>query len=495
MNSALQIHDSDTVAVALQHLAPGQSIELDGRTIPIQTPIPRGHKFALRRHDIGEFVVKYGYPIGRTTAPIAVGEHVHSHNLATALSAELDCTYSPLSEEALEPSRAKWRGYRRSSDSVATRNEIWIVPTVGCVARTAELLARDFASQLAKYPNVDGVHAFPHTFGCSQIGDDLRNTQQVLARLVEHPNAAGVLVLGLGCENNHWDSFKTFLSEQTQGKVRYLGAQASTDEYAEGIALLEGLASIANRSTREDLNLSDLTIGLKCGGSDGLSGITANPLLGRFAAKIAASGGRVVLTEVPEMFGAESSLFSRCVDEAVFARAVSLIQNFRQYYIAHNQPVSENPSPGNKDGGITTLEEKSLGCVQKSGNTVITDVVEYGGAIKKPGLSLLQGPGNDQISCTALAAAGCHVILFTTGRGTPLGSPVPTIKVATNHALAEQKPKWIDFDAGVLTLDAQRAEVDDEFFKKVLAIASGERARNELNQQRDIAIFKDGVTL
>jgi altronate hydrolase len=312
---------------------------------------------------------------------------------------------------------------------------------------------------------------------------------------VEHPNAAGVLVLGLGCENNHWDSFRTFIGENSQGKVRYLGAQASADEHAEGTLLLEELAALAGHSVREELTLSDLTIGLKCGGSDGFSGITANPLLGRLASTIAASGGRVVLTEVPEMFGAESSLFSRCANEAVFERAVSLIQNFREYYIAHNQPVSENPSPGNKEGGITTLEEKSLGCVQKAGNATITDVIKYGSTVQKAGLTLLQGPGNDQISCTALAAAGCHVILFTTGRGTPLGSPVPTLKVATNHALAKQKPKWIDFDAGVLALDAKRNEVDAMFLARVLAVASGERTRNEQNQQRDIAIFKDGVTL
>ena len=495
MNSAIHIHDSDTVAVALQDLTEGQDIQIEGQPIRVKTRIPRGHKFAIRAHALNEWVVKYGYPIGRATAPIQVGEHVHSHNLSTALSAQLECSYSPVAATKVEPKVATWRGYRRSSGAIATRNEIWIVPTVGCVARTAELLARDFNAKLAAYPNIDGVFAFPHTFGCSQIGDDLRNTQQVLARLVEHPNAAGVLVLGLGCENNHWESFRTFIGKEGQGKVRYLGAQASSDEYADGIAYLEELAALANNATREELALSDLTIGLKCGGSDGFSGITANPLLGRLASTIAASGGRVVLTEVPEMFGAESSLFSRCANEAVFERAVSLIQNFREYYIAHNQPVSENPSPGNKDGGITTLEEKSLGCVQKAGDATITDVIKYGATVEKAGLTLLQGPGNDQISCTALAAAGCHVILFTTGRGTPIGSPVPTVKVATNHALAEQKPKWIDFDAGTLALDAQRAEVDSQFLAKVLAIVSGDRTRNEQNQQRDIAIFKDGVTL
>jgi altronate hydrolase len=496
MNAALIIHASDTVAVALEDLVVGQTVEVAGQRLKIGNPVPRGHKFAVRNHCTGAPVIKYGHSIGLSTAPITIGDHVHSHNLATALSAEFSCTYAPNLSLRREPLHATWHGYRRHTGQCATRNEVWIIPTVGCVARTAELLARDFASQLVRYPNVDGVHAFSHAFGCSQMGDDLRNTQRILARLVDHPNAGAVLVLGLGCENNNWESFRQFIDPGADdGRVRYLEAQASSDEHADGLELLELLAEMANRSTREVLDTSELTIGLKCGGSDGFSGVTANPLLGRLAERVAASNGRVVLTEVPEMFGAEQSLLSRCASNSVFEHAVSMIRGFRQYYVAHDQPVSENPSPGNKAGGITTLEEKSLGCVQKAGEAAISDVVQYGGAVSKPGLTLLQSPGNDQVSCTALAAAGCHLILFTTGRGTPLGSPVPTVKVASNHPLAERKPKWIDFDAGVLALGADRAAVDEAFLKKVLAIAGGQPARNEENHQRDIAILKGGVTL
>jgi altronate hydrolase len=495
IEKALVIHPSDGVAVALIELTPGETLTLDGFAVAARERIPLGHKIALRDHDAGELVVKYGYPIGRATHAIRAGDHVHSQNLETRLGPEAVIDYAPAAPNRANAIERTWQGYLREDGRAATRNELWIIPTVGCVARTAQALAASFRERLRDFPNIDGVHAFGHAFGCSQLGDDLENTQKVLAGLATHPNAGGALVLGLGCENNHLAAFRPFLGGVDKSRLRVLAAQASTDEHEEGMALLGELAERANRDERRELPASALVVGLKCGGSDGLSGITANPLVGRLATRFAASGATTILTEVPEMFGAETALFAHCADLSVFERAVGLVQGFRDYYVAHGQPVYENPAPGNKDGGITTLEEKSLGCVQKGGDAPITDVVAYGGRATTPGLTLLQAPGNDQVSTTALVAAGATLVLFTTGRGTPLGSPAPTLKVSTNQDLSRRKPGWIDFDAGVLAAGADRLAIDRQFLELVFEIASGRRTRNELHDQRDIGIFKDGVTL
>jgi altronate hydrolase len=495
VNRTLVIHPNDGVAVALVELAADETLAVGETTLVVAERIPAGHKLALRAHASGEPVTKYGYPIGRAKRAIEKGEHVHSHNLETTLTPEANIAYAPTPPLAPSPIDGSWQGYVRDDGRAATRNELWIVPTVGCVARTAHALAAAFRERLRDFPNLDGVHAFGHAFGCSQLGDDLENTQKVLAGLATHPNAGGTLVLGLGCENNHLAAFRPFLGDVEASRIRVLAAQTSADEHEEGLRLLGELAERANRDERRTLPASALVVGLKCGGSDGLSGITANPLLGRLATRLAASGATTILTEVPEMFGAESALFAHCIDRDVFDRAVRLVRGFRSYYVEHGQPVHQNPAPGNKDGGITTLEEKSLGCVQKGGDAPITDVVAYGTRAKRPGLTLLQAPGNDQVSTTALVAAGATLVLFTTGRGTPLGSPAPTLKVSTNQDLSRRKPGWIDFDAGVLAAGADPAEIDERFLHLVLEVASGRRTQNELHDQRDIGIFKDGVTL
>jgi altronate hydrolase len=495
MMHALVIHDEDSVAVATTELLPGARLELSSESLTIVGPVPPGHKVARRAHAAGEPVIKYGWPIGRARTAIAVGEHVHVHNLETALTAEAQIPFAPAAARPALPFEQKFLGFRRADGRAGTRNEIWIIPTVGCVARTAEALATRFRAELTRFPNVDGVHAFSHAFGCSQLGDDLANTQKILAGLATHPNVGGALVLGLGCENNYLEAFRPFLAGGDETRLRFLSAQASLDEHEEGLTLLSELAEHANRDQRSQLFARDLVVGLKCGGSDGLSGITANPLLGRFAERLVESGGTAILTEVPEMFGAEAAFFSRCVDAQVFERAVALVSGFRRYYVERGQPVYENPSPGNKTGGISTLEEKSLGCVQKGGGAPITDVIAYGDRAARPGLSLLQGPGNDQVSTTALVAAGATLVLFTTGRGTPLGSPVPTLKVSTNSDLFARKPGWIDFDAGVIASGAERETVDSAFCTLVFEVANGKPTRNEEHGQRDIAIFKDGVTL
>lgn len=448
----------------------------------VEVNIDDGHKYA--RFDIakGENIIKYGQPIGHATEDIKSGEHVHTHNVKTNLSGKLEYKYEPseVHDEKVE-SDLYFMGYVRKNGDVGIRNDIWIVNTVGCVNKIAERLAA-----------LTGAKAFSHPFGCSQLGDDQTTTQAILRGMVNHPNAGGVLVLGLGCENNNIDVFKKFLGEWDEERVRFLNTQDFDDDIAEGVRLINELKEYASQFKRERVHISRLRVGLKCGGSDGFSGITANPLVGRFCDKLVSFGGSCALTEVPEMFGAEHLLMNRCVDEKTFDKTVRLINDFKDYYTRYNQVIYENPSPGNKKGGITTLEEKSLGCVQKGGLSPVVDVLNYGDRLEKNGLSLLNGPGNDIVACTNLMAAGVHVILFTTGRGTPLGTAVPTVKIATNHSLAERKQGWIDFDASPML---KGIDPTDDLVKYVLRVADGEQTKNEINGYEEISIFKDGVTL
>lgn len=496
MQPVLRIHPSDNVAVALKDLPSGTVLEAEAGTIVLSGPIDKGHKIALRRLHPGEPIVKYGYPIGRASQPLACGEWVHHHNIATNLGAILDYAYRPeLPERSARPTQLRtFPGYVRSDGAVGIRNEIWIVNTVGCVNKTAETLARH--ANIRFMGRTDGIFAFTHPFGCSQLGDDHTMTQRILAGMVRHPNAAGVLVLGLGCENNNIPEFRKILGDYDGQRVRFLSTQDVPDEIEEGLAQIEELVAYAETFERQPVPVSKLVAGLKCGGSDAFSGITANPLLGCFSDRLIEEGGASVLTEVPEMFGAETILMNRCRNEAVFGKTVSLINDFKDYYVRHNQVIYENPSPGNKKGGISTLEEKSLGCTQKGGTGVVVDVVPYGGQVSEPGLNLLQGPGNDIVAVTALMAAGAHLILFTTGRGTPLGAPVPTVKVSSNSDLAARKSGWIDFNAGRLLEGESMERLAEELFACVLDIAAGRsRAKNERNGYREISILKDGVTL
>ena len=444
--------------------------------------LENGHKYALCDIKEGENIIKYGNPIGHATEDIKKGDHVHTHNVKTNLSGNLEYEYDhKVFDIPYSADGRTFMGYVRENGEVGIRNDIWIVNTVGCVNKVAEKIAA-----------ATGACHFPHPFGCSQLGDDQAITQKILKGMVNHPNAAGVLVLGLGCENNNIELFRSVLGEVDERRVRFLVAQEHDDDVAEGIRLVEELKEYANTFKRTPVSVSKLVVGLKCGGSDGYSGITANPLVGRFSDKLIAAGGSCLLTEVPEMFGAEHLLMQRCESREVFERTVSLINDFKDYYTRHNQVIYENPSPGNKKGGITTLEEKSLGCVQKGGLSPVVDVLDYGDRVRRQGLSLLNGPGNDIVAITNLMAAGAHIILFTTGRGTPVGSAVPTVKIATNHSLAERKSTWIDFDASP-TLTGNSLE--DELYEYVIRVAEGELTRNEINGYKEISIFKDGVTL
>ena len=502
MADYIRINPADNVAVALRPLARGTAIG----NLVLQEDIPQGHKFTLRNLAEGDNVIKYGYPIGHLTRPAAAGTLIDHSCIKTNLEGLLEYKYEPeiarVSRGDTSSARSVFMGYRRADGQVGVRNQIWIIPTVGCVNGICQELAKRFVEEIAGQAGNDGkaagidVIAFPHNYGCSQLGPDHENTRVILADMVHHPNAGGVLVVGLGCENNQMSAFRELVGKVDGNRVKFFETQkVEGDEIEYGMERLREIYAACKDDAREPVPVSELRVGLKCGGSDGLSGITANPLLGRFSDWIVAQGGTTVLTEVPEMFGAETILMNRCADEGLFEQTVALINDFKSYFIKNEMPVYENPSPGNKAGGISTLEEKSLGCTQKSGSSPVRGVLKYGQRLKEKGLNLLSAPGNDLVASTALAACGCQIVLFTTGRGTPFGSFVPTMKISTNSGLAARKPGWIDFNAGVIVEDSTMEETAARFRDYVLAVAGGQEVNNERNGYREIAIFKSGVTL
>jgi altronate hydrolase len=503
MSDWIKLSPSDHVMIALRDLQPGETVHTDegGTAIKVLDQVPKGHKLLVKPVAQGDDVLKFGYSIGKAKEPIEPGHWIHTHNLETGLKGKLEYVYTPSSSSAEErgkPQSAEqplyFQGYVRENGEVGIRNEIWILNTVGCINKTCESLAKLAAAEYGD--RVDGIHHFAHPYGCSQLGDDLKYTQKLLASLANHGNAGGVLIVGLGCENNQIDLFKQVLEGYDPNRIKFMRSQDVADELEEGMELIGQLVDYAEKFERRPVPVSKLKIGLKCGGSDGLSGITANPLVGSLSDQLIAHGGTAILTEVPEMFGAETILMNRACDEEVFNKIVDLVNDFKQYFINHGQDIYENPSPGNKAGGITTLEEKSLGCTQKGGHATVVDVVPYGRRITAQGLNLVEAPGNDMVSVTALAAAGAHIVLFTTGRGTPFGGAVPTVKISTNSELAQRKRNWIDFNAGRLLEGKTMNELTEELFSQLLQIASGqEQTRNERNGYREIAIFKDGVIL
>ena len=487
MNDIFIINPMDNVAVALHSLKSGECGAVQD--------IPAGHKMALRPIGKGENVIKYGYPIGHATCDILPGQWVHVHNVHTNLDGKLEYEYTPELESTLPDVKARtFMGYERMGGKVGIRNEIWILPTVGCVNGIVRALSRDAQSMICG--SIDGITGFAHPYGCSQMGDDMARTRKALLAMIRHPNAGGVLLVGLGCETNKLSLIKDELTEEECKRVRFMICQDESDEHEKGLALLKELIDIAAQDKRTEVSASKLTIGLKCGGSDGYSGITANPVVGALSDRVIALGGRAVLTEVPEMFGAEQLLMNRCRDEETFNKTVRLINDFKQYFIDNGQVVYENPSPGNKDGGITTLEDKSLGCTQKGGHAPVSDVIDYAQQVRVPGLTLLSAPGNDLVSATALAMAGCQMVLFTTGRGTPFTCPVPTVKIATNPSLSARKSGWIDFNAGRMLEGMTCDQLADELLDTVLNVASGEKhTHSEKLDKSDLAIFKTGVTV
>lgn len=497
MQDFLKINENDKVVVALKTIPAGETVTVDvqgeKRQITALEEIPAGHKMAVCDIPAGEEVIKYGYRIGNAKEDIRAGAWVHTHNLKTALGDLLEYQYEPVEVEEKRTEDVTFMGFERPDGKVGVRNEIWIVPTVGCVNNVATAIARQ-ANRFVK-GTVEEVIAFPHPYGCSQMGDDQEHTRQILADLINHPNAGGVLVLGLGCENSNIDVLKNYIGDYDENRVRFLVAQECEDEIAEAVEVVKELIEYASGFEREPVSVSRLVIGMKCGGSDGLSGITANPLVGRFSDTLISKGGTTILTEVPEMFGAETILMNRCADRELFDKTVELINDFKNYFKSHNQTIYENPSPGNKKGGISTLEDKSLGCTQKSGSAKVKGVLRYGETVKTAGLNLLSAPGNDLVAATALAAAGAQIVLFTTGRGTPFASPVPTVKIATNSTLAGRKKNWIDFNAGVLVEDQSMEEETAKLFAYVVEVASGRKVCSEEAGFHDMAIFKQGVTL
>ncbi len=501
MADAVKLHPGDSVAVVLRDMSAGETLSVDGQTITIRESIPYGHKVAVRAMRPHQPVIKYGDPIGHAIDVVAVGQWVHTHNVRTNLDGTLEYRYERVLPPSPAPLPSDWSfsGFRRADGSVGVRNEIWILPTVNCVNQIGTLIAQRASKMLGTEEwgdGIDGVYSFTHPYGCSQLGEDHRNTQRILAGLARHPNAAGVLVLSLGCEDNNLADFQPILGDYDPQRMVFLTAQEVEDEIDEGVSLVMQLARRYADAEREPLPLSAMKIGLKCGGSDGFSGITANPLVGRVSDWVTGAGGTTVLTEVPEMFGAEHLLMNRAVDEAVFHKIVSLINDFKQYFLDHDQPVDENPSKGNMTGGITTLEDKSLGCTQKGGTSFVMDVVDYGDPVSTPGLNLLSSPGNDGIAATALAAAGCQLVLFTTGRGTPFGTCVPTVKIATNPRLYNRKQSWMDFNAGIVLEGETLDFAARQFMDYLMETASGRiAAKNEVLGFRELVIYKSGVTV
>lgn len=489
----LKIHENDNVAVAIEEVPGGAQVEAGGEKVTANMDIPAGHKIALKDIAQGEQVIKYGCPIGVAKEAIKKGDWIHVHNIKTGLGDLLTYTYEPVGARTPAGEEVFFQGFEREDGKVGVRNEIWVIPTVGCVNNVAGAIVKQANAFVEG--SVEEVITFPHPYGCSQMGEDQEHTRQILADLIQHPNAGGVLVLGLGCENSNIDVLKPYLGEYDPNRVKFLVCQEVEDEIAAGVELVKELIAYAAPRKRVPISASRLIVGLKCGGSDGFSGITANPLVGKFSDLLIGAGGTTILTEVPEMFGAETLLMNRCENEELFHKTVSLINDFKNYFKSHNQTIYENPSPGNKKGGISTLEDKSLGCTQKSGSAPVKGVLNYGERVSTPGLNLLSAPGNDLVAATALAASGAHIVLFTTGRGTPFASPVPTMKISSNSRLAGKKTGWIDFNAGVLVEGASMEQTAKELFNLVIETASGKKVRSEEAGFHDMAIFKQGVTL
>ena len=496
MKEFIKINECDNVIIALRDYKKDEVIDLEGEKITLLEDINRGHKIAIKNINKGENVVKYGLPIGYALEDIKVGSWVHTHNTKTNLKDLNTYSYTPkFTDRKLDLEDIKVNVYKRKNGDVGVRNELWIVPTVGCVNGIAQRIKDAFLAEVGEL-EIDNINVLTHNYGCSQLGEDHINTRIILQNTVKHPNAGGVLVLGLGCENNQVADFKKTLGEYDGERVKFLISQEVDDEIEIGKNILIELYNQMKNDKREEVSISEINFGLECGGSDGLSGITANPMLGYFSDYIIALGGTTVLTEVPEMFGAETLLMERCKDEETFEKCVHMINNFKEYFIKNGQEIYENPSPGNKKGGITTLEDKSLGCTQKSGTSKVIDVLKYGEVLKEKGLNLLSAPGNDLVATTALAAAKCHLVLFTTGRGNPYGGYVPTVKISTNTQLYEKKRKWIDFNAGrIVTENMSFEEITKEFIDYIVSVINGEKTNNEKNRFQEIAIFKSGVTL
>lgn len=496
-NKFIKINEKDSVAVALENLEAGGTYNIDSQSLTLVDNIPFGHKVALKDIEKGEDVIKYGQPIGHALTKIKTGEHVHTHNIKTNLDDLLEYEYTPnldlFSDFKKKTSDKYFQGYVRPDGQVGIRNEVWIIPTVGCVNITANKLAQT-ANELYK-GKTDGIFAYTHYMGCSQLGDDHKTTQKLLKGIINNPNAGGVLVLSLGCENNNLNDFIPVLDDYDPNRVKFLVTQEAEDEYERGMELLDELVDYTSRMKREKVSADQLVLGFKCGGSDGFSGISANALCGRVNDTLVKLGGTTILTEVPEMFGAETLLMERAVNEEVFSNIVTMINDYKKYFQKYDQTIYENPSPGNKDGGISTLEDKSLGCIQKGGSAPVVGVLNYGEKVKTKGLNLLTGSGNDQVSCTNLVASGAHMILFTTGRGNPFGSPVPTVKISSNTDLFHKKPHWIDYNAGWLLDGKSFEDVEEDFFDYILDVASGKETNNEKNGYKEISIFRDGVIL
>jgi len=483
-NSAILLHGDDNVAIARVPLAAGTELRIGGQiAVTAREPIAAGHKIALVHVAPGEVVRRYGQIIGRAKQPIEPGQHVHTHNLAFE---ELHFDYEfPAGETALPERLASptFMGYPREGGSVGTRNYIAVVAASNCAAHTAEMIAHSFAGEPLP-PNVDGVVAFPHGDGCGQvIGPDTLQLQRTLGGVLAHPNVAAAVILGLGCEVNQ---IEHYLGPNAPRSSRLVGmtlqgSGGTRGALAAARAEIAGLIEQCAAEQRVESPASRIVLGLNCGGSDSFSGITANPALGVCSDMLAAIGATTVLAETTEIFGAEHLLVRRARNRQVAEKLLSFVTGYRQYLNRFAGSFDDNPSPGNKEGGLTNILEKSLGAVAKAGTSPLTDAVDYAERVRTPGFVFMNTPGYDPVSLTGLAAGGCNLIAFTTGRGSAIGFPsVPVLKIATNSNTYRRMQDNMDLNAGAIA-DGEKsvAEVGREIFDILLRVASGEHTRAE----------------
>lgn len=498
--SAIKLYPQDTVALATSELKKGQTVTVDGETITLLDDIPNAHKIALKDFETGEAVRKYDNIIGYASKPIKKGEWIHSHNEVTGLGKSKEYTYdfNPISIFPGESDKT-FMGYDRADGGAGIRNHLAIISTVFCANGPLRKLAR---MAEAKYPateNFDGIIAFDQEFGCSQTGKDLVTTCKIIAGIAKNANFGGVLLVSNGCEMAIPSVLEQYMGDYDKKRIRTLTLQEVEDEFTAGMELIDEIMEEMKDDKRTPININRLHIAMNCGGSDGYSGITANTLLGTLCDTLVKEGAIMNMTEVPEMMGAEHILMNRAADKSIFDDIVKMMYDYDAYFARYGEKAADNPTQGNKAGGLTTLEEKSLGCIQKGGHCAVMEVLEYGERATKNGFVLVSGPGNDLAGVSGQIAAGAVLTIFTTGRGTPCGFAGPTFRLASNTALATRKSNWIDYDAGRLLTAKTPEEVEalnKELYDAIMATVNGQyRTRTEENGYYILGALKDGVTL
>ena len=479
------LNPRDSVVVALRGFQAGDTLALGEEAIQLLDSVPPGHKVAIRPVAAGEPIFKFGWSIGVATKPIRVGQHVHTQNVKCDHHIDLEAISTDVPAELPRLEGHTFEGFRRADGRVGTRNYLAVISNVNCSASVARMIASRFDQQtLAAFPNVDGVISFRHEGGCAMAfnGSRHRMLSRVLGGMARHPNIGGFLLVGLGCEQGTLDHLVQ--SQGLQGEavpvlsIQSAGGTSKTVE--RGVEIAAGLLKQVNGFQRETVPASHLVLGTECGGSDGYSGITANPALGAAADRLVACGGTAILSETSEIFGAEHLLTRRARSRAVAEKLLERIEWWKWYCSNYGEELDNNPSVGNKAGGLTTITEKSLGAVSKGGTTPLEAVYEYAEPVQQQGFVVMDTPGFDPASVTGMVAGGANLIAFTTGRGSCFGSkPTPTFKIASNTRLFQQLPEDMDFNAGQVVEGRSVDEVGQELFSRLLDTASGKPTCSE----------------